>query len=93
MQRTPRQPWPRLCAFVMLLCLLAGCATRTPTVEPVGAVVVAPQKKLEPINQKVQQVKPKPAGYFQRRLRLYSEQPSSKPTTSTTPTPAAEPKP
>lgn len=78
-------------AFVLSLLLLAGCATQTPI--PVGRVVVVEPPKLEPLPKIVQELNPKPAGYFQRSLRLYSQQGSSKPTDTTTPLPAAKTKP
>ncbi|MNV84683.1 hypothetical protein D3C71_1785760 [compost metagenome] len=46
----------------------------------VGAVVVAPQVRQAPVPTIVQQVEPKPVGYFQQRL---IERRTRKPTPST----------
>ena len=79
-----------LLAFASLLVLLGGCATQTPL--DVGQVVVAPKVQLPALPTIVQETQPKPAGYFQQSLVDYFNGSSSKPTPSTTPTPAAAPK-
>ena len=82
------RPWlmVSLVVWLVLSMLLAGCAT--PTQQDVGAVVVAPQAKLQPVPEVVQQTLPKPAGYFQQTLVNYFSGSPKKLTTSTTPTSA-----
>lgn len=77
-------------AFVLLLVLLAGCATQTEILD-VGEVVVAPQVQLPPPPAVVLQTLPKPAGYFQCSFLSYFGTACEKPTTSTPPTPPAAP--
>lgn len=74
---------------VVLLALLGGCATRTPPPLDVGAVVVAPKAQLPAVPTVVQKTEPKPEGYFQCRLLTYLRKSCERPTTSTSPTPAA----
>ena len=87
MQSIKKQSQACLLACSVWLALLAGCAT--PTQPDVGAVVVAPQVKLPPPPVIVQTITPLPTGYFQRSLVDYFSSSPVKPTTSTTPTPAA----
>ena len=67
--------------------LLAGCGT--PTHQDVGAVVVAPKPKLLPPPELVQKTEQKPVGYFQQTLVDFFGSSPEKPTTLTSPTPAA----
>jgi len=78
-----------LCACVLLPGLLVGCAT--PTLQDVGAVVVAPRAQILPVPVVVQQTLPRPVGYFQQTLLDYFSTRPKLPTTSTSLMPAAEP--
>ena len=82
------KPWRHLLiACAAWLTLLGGCATRTPL--DVGQVVVAPRVTLPQPPLIVQTTLPKPEGYFQGRLADYLRSSPARPTTSTSPTPAA----
>ena len=76
-----------LIACAVPLALLAACATPTPP--NAGAVVVAPRVTLPPPPLLVQQIEPKPVGYFQGLLLSYFSASPETPTTSMPPTPAA----
>jgi len=73
----------------VLLPLLGGCATRT--LPDVGAVVVAPRPQIPPVPALVQEVNPKPVGYFQQSLLDYFSSRPGLPTPSISLTPAAAP--
>ena len=80
-----------LIVYALSLIQLGGCATRTPL--DVGQVVVAPKPSLPAPPVIVQATPPKEEGYFQRSLADYFSGSPAKPTTSTSPTPAAVPTP
>lgn len=64
----------RLLAFVASLsAALCGCAS-SPSPQPVGRVVVAPQVKRPPAPTLVQQTQPRPTGYFQQEILRALEQ-------------------
>lgn len=62
MQRTLR-----LSLICATACAASACSA-PPKMPDVGAVVVAPQVRQAPPTTVVQQVEPKPVGYFQQRL-------------------------
>ena len=79
---------PRLICLpgcALLLLLLAGCATPTPSPAPPYRLMLPSQPVL------VLRTTPRPPGYFQQALLNYFSGSLEKPTTSTTPTPAAAP--
>ena len=68
MQRTNLWLALWLISCVLLPGLLLGCATRTPRLQDVGSVVVAPRAQIPPVPVVVQQTLPKPAGFYQKSL-------------------------
>ena len=90
---TTKRPLPiTSAACVLLLAMLAGCATRMQAMQrDVGLVVVAPKVQLPPVPVIVLTTLPKPPGYFQSELLRYSSGSPEKVMTSTWPTPLAGP--
>lgn len=64
----------KLIACVAILSsALCGCAS-SPSLPPVGRVVVAPQVTRPPLPTLVQQTLPRPTGYYQKAIRDALEQ-------------------
>ena len=67
--------------MILLLLVLAGCATQTPP--DVGQVIVAPKVHLPALPALVQQTAPMPVGWYQNRLQTYFSSSPQAPTGST----------
>lgn len=85
----PSRTCGRICAAILVLLAVQGCATRG--APDVGAVVVAPRPQLPPLPTVVEQTPPMPAGYFLQSLKDCCLIDSKRPTPSTPPTSLAAP--
>lgn len=79
--------WLLVC-MILLLLMLAGCATPMPDV---GRVVIAPKVHLPPLPKLVQETSPMPAGFYQQTLADYFSVSPQARTESTPLMPAAGP--
>ena len=92
MNETSKRTTAWLLVFmILLLLMLAGCATQTPP--DVGQVIVAPKVHLPPLPKLVQETPPMPVGFYQQTLADYFSPSPPAPTALTPLTPVAGPGP